>query len=365
MTQQYSYTTSEAERSARHAERAAARKKKLQAKRRKRLKQLFPVAAFVLLLAGLGTLWYLQSTAPEPEVEPEAALPTLSMPELDPEELPDYSYSAAQTETTVQLGDTTDSTYAVLVDVTSGTILAEKDAHTVMNPASMTKVLTLLVAAEHITDLDDTFTITREITDFCFVNGCSIVGFEVDETVTVRDLLYGTILSSGADASLGLANYVAGSHEAFVELMNEKLAVLGLSETAHFTNCVGLYEENHACTIYDMAMIMKAAMENELCREILKTRIYQIPPTNKHPDGQSLSNLFLRRIEDRFTGDFQIVGGKTGYVAASGSCAVSCGQDADGRLFICATGDAGGPWPVIYDHTDLYRAYCEKKEADQ
>ncbi len=361
MAQQYTYVTSEQERNARHAERAAARKKKQQAKRLKRLKQLFPVAAFLLLLTGLGILWYTQSNAPEPEAEPEVSLPTVSMPELDPEELPVYTYSAAATETTVQLGETTDSNYVVLVDVTSGTILAEKDAHTVMNPASMTKVLTLLVAAEHITDLDATVTITREITDFCFVNGCSIVGFEVGEVVTVRDLLYGTILSSGADASLALANHVAGSHEAFVELMNEKLAVLGLSETAHFTNCVGLYEENHACTIYDMAMIMKAAMENDLCREVLNTRIYQIPPTNMHPEGQNLSNLFLRRIEDRFTGEFQIVGGKTGYVAASGSCAVSCGQAADGRLFICATGDAGGPWPVIYDHTDIYRAYCEKE----
>ena len=75
----------------------------------------------------------------------------------------------------------------------------------------------------------------------------------VDETVPVRELFYGTILSSGADAALGLATYVAGSQEAFVALMNEKLEELGIADTAHFTNCVGLYDEAHKCTVSDMA----------------------------------------------------------------------------------------------------------------
>lgn len=96
-------------------------------------------------------------------------------------------------------------------------------------PASMTKILTVLVAAEHVTDLDDTFTITKEITDFSYSHDCSAVGFLDEETVTVRDLLYGTILPSGGDAAAGLACYVAGSMDAFVDMMNEKLAELGLS----------------------------------------------------------------------------------------------------------------------------------------
>ena len=100
----------------------------------------------------------------------------------------------------------------------------------------------LLVAAEHIENLDDTVTITIDITDYCYVNDCSVVGFALDEVVPVRELLYGTILPSGADAALALAKYVAGSQEAFVALMNEKLEELGLSDTAHFTNCVGLYD---------------------------------------------------------------------------------------------------------------------------
>lgn len=362
MADPYTRMISDEERTARHAERAASRKKKLRAKRRRRMRQLFPVVAFCLLLIALFVLWRVQSRTPAPEEPPVEAvdpLPTASMPELQPEELPQGPYSASKSASTVALGESIDSSYAVVIDVSNGEILAEKGTHTVISPASMTKVLTLLVAAEHVTNLDDTVTMTIEITDYCFVNDCSVVGLEVGETATIRELLYGCILPSGADASLALANYVAGSHDAFVDLMNAKLEDLGLSDTAHFTNCVGLYHEDHHCTVYDMAMILKAAMDNPLCREVLNARTYETLPTAEHPEGQILSNWFLRRIEDRFTDDFQIVAGKTGYVVQSGSCAASCGQDAEGNLFICVTGDAGSSWRAIYDHTDLYHAYCE------
>ena len=103
-----------------------------------------------------------------------------------------------------------------------GIVLAQKDARERMNPASMTKILTVLVAAEHISeaDLEDTVSITLDITDYCYTHDCSITGYNLNEVVTVRDLFYGTVLPSGADSALALANYVAGSHEAFVELMN-------------------------------------------------------------------------------------------------------------------------------------------------
>lgn len=147
----------------------------------------------------------------------------------------------------------------------------------------MTKVLTLLVAVEHVSNLSDTFTITREITDYSYSHDCSAVGFDENETVTVKDLLYGTILPSGGDAAAGLACYVSGSLDGFVELMNQKLQELGLSGSAHFTNCVGLYDDNHYCTLYDLAVIMEAAMDNELCREILNARTYVTSSTEQHP----------------------------------------------------------------------------------
>jgi len=362
MAEQYRSMISDEERAARHMERAAARKKKLRTRRIKRMKQLFPVIAFFFLLVGLFVLWRVQSqtTEPPPDPAPTVSLPTASMPEIQPEDLPQEPefYTAETTASTIALSDSLDSSYAVLIDVASGKIIAAKDAFVSISPASMTKVLTLLVAAEHAQSLDDSITMTIEITDYCFVNDCSVVGLEVGESATIRELLYGCILPSGADACLALANYISGSQEAFVELMNQKLEELGLSETAHFNNCVGLYDKEHFCSAYDMAMILKAAMDNELCREVLKARTFETNPTAEHPEGQVLSNWFLRRIEDRFAGDFQIVAGKTGYVTQSGSCAVSGGQDAAGNLYICVTGDASSAWRVIYDHTELYQTYC-------
>ena len=185
----------------------------------------------------------------------------------------DYSISGQDTAPALTSGEVL-STRALLIDWDTRSVVAQRGAGDRINPASMTKILTLLVAAEHVTDLDDTFTITREITDYSYSNDCSAVGFDDGETVTVRDLLYGTILPSGADAAAGLAFYVSGSLEGFVDLMNQKLEELGLSDTAHFTNCVGLYDENHYCTLYDMAEILGGAIDNELCREVLSAHTY-------------------------------------------------------------------------------------------
>lgn len=246
------------------------------------------------------------------------------------------------------------SSYVIFVDTEQDSILASRDAFNRMVPASMTKVLTALVAAEHIENWEDTFTITIDITDYSFKNHCSNAGFGKDETVTIRDLLYGAILPSGADASLGLAIYVAGSQEAFVELMNEKLRELGLSETSHFTNCVGLYDDNHYTTAYDMAVIMEAAIQNEICREVFSSRIYTTSATEQHPEGIELSNWFVRRIEDKETNGI-LVYGKTGYVDESGSCAVSFGTNENGRTYICVTANSGSKWWCINDHAKLYQ----------
>ena len=268
-----------------------------------------------------------------------------------------YTFEGADSAAAVN-AETVLSTYALLVDLDNNTVVAQRNANDRMIPASMTKILTVLVAAEHVTDLDDTFTITREITDYSYSNDCSAVGFGDGETVTVRDLLYGTVLPSGADAAAGLAFYVSGSLESFVDLMNEKLDELGLSDTAHFTNCVGLYDENHYCTPYDMAVILKAAVENELCREVLSAHTYTTSPTEQHPEGITISNWFLRRIEDKETNG-EVVCAKTGYVAQSGSCAASYEVTDSGKHYICVTADTYSSWRCIYDHVAIYQEYTE------
>lgn len=289
-------------------------------------------------------------TASDGNATPELVAPTTAAIS------PNGGYTAVATDNTASIPGEVVSSYAIMVDTQTGEIMAQKNAKTIINPASMTKVLTVLVAAEHVTDLDDTFTITQEITDYSFKNDCSNVGWEVGEVVTVRDLFFGTVLPSGGDAAVGLAEYVAGSHEAFVDLMNQKLEQLGLSSTAHFTNCVGLYDENHYCTVYDMAMILQAALDNPICREALSAKTYTTTATEQHPEGLLISNWFLRRIEDKDAGGF-VLAGKTGYVVESGSCAASCALDGEEKEYICVTADSTSSWRCIYDHVEIYKTF--------
>lgn len=271
-------------------------------------------------------------------------------------------YQAETTPATIYvLDEEIQSKHAILIDASSGTIVAKKDADSIICPASMTKILTVLVAAEHVTDLDDEFTITLEMTDYAYVNDCSSVGFLDGETVTVRDLFYGTVLPSGGDAAVALAIYVAGSQEAFVDMMNEKLEELGLSDTAHFTNCVGVYDKDHYCTTYDMAIILKAALENDWCREVLSAHTYTTSATEEHPEGITISNWFLRRIEDKDCGG-EVLCAKTGFVNQSGSCAASYELAADGTPYICVTADTYSSWRCIYDHVAMYSLYARDSQ---
>ncbi|MCR5687433.1 MAG: hypothetical protein K6G58_05375 [Lachnospiraceae bacterium] len=285
--------------------------------------------------------------------------------EAERERLKKTQYYAEETERTEAVGDDVISKYAIVIDMNNNEILAARDGRTRISPASMTKIMTVLVAAENIREdaLEETFTITPEINYYSSRNGASRVGFLDNETVTVKDLFYGTILPSGADAAVGLATYVAGSHEDFVELMNKKLEVLGLSDTAHFTNCVGLFDEDHYCTCYDMAMILRAAVANPLCREVMSTRIYTTTPTEQHPDGIEISNWFLRRAEDKpIGGTFTCA--KTGYVKESGNCAASYSTDGNGTDLIVVTGMSTSSWRCIYDHVALYRHFMPGYDPD-
>lgn len=370
----------EEERRKKHAQKIAEmkRQKKLQQERRARFKRLLPIGAGALVLFLLlgGVLW--RGLTGEKNKEEESAgimsaESTLYTEEIKAaeEELKEDEeenrkeenrkeesrmFTASTKDSTQEIGSDIVSSQAILVDMQSDTILAQKEYQKIISPASMTKILTVLVAAEQVENLDDIFTMTIDITDYSYVNDCSNVGFEVGEKVTVRDLFYGTILPSGADAAVGLATYVAGSQEAFVELMNEKLKKMGLSDTAHFTNCVGLYDEEHYCTVYDMAMILRAALDNELCREVLSAHTYTTSKTGQHPEGITVSNWFLRRIEDKDTKG-EVLCGKTGYVVQSGNCAASYALDETGNGYICVTAGATSAWRCIYDQVDLYSRF--------
>lgn len=349
---------------------SARHRRKRRSRRRGKLRGVMILAGLVLgvLVVTLGAI-KLYGAAFAQEADDTGEMTQLAAPAAAEEKPPvaqtseepepiSAGYTLSRSKQTVTLNEEIQSEYALLVDRDSGEIIGEKNSESIINPASMTKILTLLVAAEQIEKTDGTFTMTREIADYCFSNECSVVGYEVGEEIPVIELFYGCILCSGADACLALTELACGSHEQFVELMNEKLQELGLWETAHFTNCVGVYDEEHFCSVGDMAKLMKAVLENDFCKEIMSTAVYMSVPTREHPEGQVLSNWFLRRIEDQDTGEMTVSCGKTGYVPESGHCAVSFGEDAGGKGYICVTGKGSSSWQVIYDHVYLY-GMCE------
>ncbi len=230
-------------------------------------------------------------------------------------------------------GPSTSAASAILVDAGSGRVLYEKDAHTRRGIASTTKLMTALVAAESVTDLNAPVEILREDT---LAEGSSMY-LRAGETVTVEALLYGLLLQSGNDAALALARFCAGSVAAFVALMNEKAQALGMADT-HFANPNGLDAEGHYSTAADMAILAAACMDNEL---VAKTAACGTASVG----GRTFVNH--NKLLRLYPG---CVGMKTGYTSASGRTLVSAARR-DGQLLLCVTLNDPDDWR---DHAALF-----------
>ena len=299
-------------------------------------------------------------TLPESETEP--ALDAHEEPESEetpaPEESSEKTYAPAEvTENTKTLDLELYSENALLIDLESNTVLVQKNADARIYPASMTKVMTVLVAAEHIENWDETFTMTQSIIDPLFLADASMAGFVHGEEVSMTELLYGAVLPSGAEATQALAIVTAGSEEAFAALMNEKAQALGLKDT-HFVDASGLHDENHYTTLSDMAIIMQAALDNPHCREVLTSVNHTSPATAQNPEGVAMTNRFLYRIRPQQSGNVDIQAAKTGYTAQAMNCCVSYGIMENGRAAICVTAHAWTGDYCIADHLALYGTYC-------
>lgn len=247
--------------------------------------------------------------------------------------------------------------YAVVFDLDKGSILAEKNSSQTMNPASMTKVMSLLLFAENIPNQDKKLTITQDIIRFVQQRGASNCGFIAGEEVAVKDLLYGVILPSGADAVLALCKEVSGSETKFAELMNKRAKEMGLSSQCYFQNATGLYHGTHHMTVKDMGQIMATAMQNPTARGVLMTENYQMSPTNKHANGLKFTNLFLQRIKTQDLGGARVEMAKTGFVSQSKFCVVSSGKGKNGRNLLIVTGGSSGTWQAVRDQAALYKLF--------
>lgn len=257
------------------------------------------------------------------------------------------------------------SDYAILIDLENNTVLASKKGDEKMYPASMTKMMTLIVAAEHAENLDDTFEMTNAITDPLFRENASVAGFLNGEQVTLRDLMYGLILPSGADCAVALALYTAGSEAAFADMMNEKVAELGLKNT-HFMNPTGLHDENQYSTCHEIALILEYALRDDFMRTVLSTYKYTTEKTPQHPDGITLYSTMQSRMYGNEAPGMFILGGKTGYTTEAGNClasyAVKYDKDTEkeddlksktpGYIFVSAHG--GSVWAPIFDAINMY-----------
>ena len=298
---------------------------------------------------------------PEETAEP-APGETTDIPDEQPEEAAEQTAAAAvgrstETEQTRTLDLELYSESAILIDLETNTVIAEKNPDARIYPASMTKVMTALVACEQITDWDATFRMTQAIIDPLFLSDATMAGFVDGEEVNMTDLVYGALLPSGAEATEALAQTIAGSTEGFVALMNEKAAELGLTET-HFVNDSGLHDENHYTTVREMAVILEAAMANERCRAALSAVSYTSAATAQNPEGVAMVNKFLYRLGQYALGDAVIEGAKTGYTSQAMNCSASFGTAANGKSVVCVTAHAWTGDFCIEDHVALYTQYC-------
>ncbi len=284
------------------------------------------------------------------ETSPDTALET-QVPD-DPERV---KYAISD-EYTITLGDQVASEYVIMIDPEQGRVVAEKNPDSMIYPASMTKIMTLIVAYENCENLYDTFTLTKEITDPLFVAGASVAGFEVDQPITIKDLLYGAALPSGGDATDALAIYTAGSIEAFVDMMNKKALSMGLSNT-HFMNPSGLHHDDHYSTPHEIALILQYALNDPYLREIMSSRTYHAQATNEqNPDGITMYNTMFSRLGSLAETDTaKIIAGKTGFTNEGLNCLASVGEvKATGKEYIVVAAKAPGKNDAATDTAKLY-----------
>lgn len=217
-------------------------------------------------------------------------------------------------------GPATTGESAIVMDMTTGAVLYAKDADAQKYPASITKILTALVALEH-NALDKIITVTQQNLD-SMESGASSIGLKAGEEITEEQGLYATMLASANEAAYAIAESTTGSYDEFLNLMNQKAEELGCTGS-HFCNSNGLNNEAHLTTARDMALIARAAYQNEEFRKIISTLEYTIPSTNLVATPRVFQQHHKMIIQNN--GNFYpyATGGKTGFTSLAGNTLVT------------------------------------------
>lgn len=220
---------------------------------------------------------------------------------------------------------------AIVMDTSTKTILYEKNAYTEYYPASITKIMTALLAIENC-GMDEYVVFTK---DAVYKTEGSGIARDVNEVMTMEECLYGLMLESANECAYAIAEHVGGDYETFIQMMNQRAAEIGCQHT-HFNNPHGLPDENHYICAYDMALIASKALESDLFRQIIGTKSYTIPPTNKHEEETHLRNSH-KMINPYDTAQYLYdgcIGGKTGYTDAAGNTLVTFAER-NGMILVC------------------------------
>lgn len=250
-------------------------------------------------------------------------------------EPPAAYYEAVQTDTLANWpqGPAIYAESGILVDLDTQEILYSKNIDKQLYPASITKVMTTLVAIES-SSPEEPVTFSQHALDSIEWDSSNI-GCRLNETLTMEQCWYAMMLNSANEVCCGVAEHISGSIEAFVEKMNQKAAELGCTNT-HFSNPNGLPDETHYTTAHDMALIANAAYQNETFRQVFSTRQYEIPPTPQYTETRYLYNHHKMMQPDTEYYYEGCLGGKTGYTETALNTLVTIASR-NGKNLLCVT----------------------------
>ena len=210
----------------------------------------------------------------------------------------------------------------MIMELTTSTVLYEKDADSMRYPASTTKILTCLLALEN-SSMDEMVTFSERAVDL--EEAASNIDAVAGETMSMKDCLYGLMLASGNDVANAIAEHIGGSIEGFADMMNERAAAIGCTGS-HFENPSGLFGDEHYTTARDMALIAQEAYKNSTFIDLITTSTYTMGPTNENDEPRTFRNWneLINEDSDYYCPD--VIGGKTGYLDESGRCLVTYSQ---------------------------------------